>query len=781
VGEKPGTIGDDLTLPAAQLTGDAGVPILGERYRIVSLIGVGGMGTVYRAHDRELDEDVALKALRRELVDAPGVLARFRHEVKLARRVTHPNVARVYDIGEHDGTKFLTMELVDGPSLAVHLRKERALPAGRIVDIAAAVCAGLGAAHAAGVIHRDLKPDNVLLAADGRIVVTDFGIARLSVDGVTLGTAVGTPAYMAPEQVEGGAVDERADLYALGVMLFELATGERPFGGDSIFAVANARLRNPPPDPRARRPEVPETLSRLIQRLMARAASERFADAGEVAAALATVTVPTPQPFRVTRTPVPTPSEPLVAEKGDKTVAVLPLENLGDAADDYLADGLTEDLIDGLSMVPGLRVRARGAVMRARDPGLDAREMGTRLDVQVVVDGSVRRHGDRLQVRARLISVGDGFQLWAKRFDRPAAAALEVSDEALSAIAAALTVDRPAEQARAQPLDPEALDLYLRGRHELHKFWQESTAQAVQLLAAAHARAPEDPPIMASYAMALMRRFGMAADEHVASLARSLAERALAQAPQLGEARVALVGLHLNAGELTQAAREARTMLARAPSSPDAHQLYGRILIELDRIERALRHLETARVLEPRLDLIRYDAARAHALLGDWGAADAAFDRAPTSDDELNPYWIFRARLCLWRRDRERAARVVPEAEATRPFALRRAVLALLALAVDGHVTPEMLAQVRQGADESGVVLRRRAFYLQLLTEVLVYAGQPDGALDALAASSDAELFDVAWLDRCPLLDPLRRDPRFAPIRRAVSDRAAAMRAILEG
>jgi serine/threonine protein kinase len=263
--------------------------LLAERYELLGLVGVGGMGSVYRARDVELDEIVALKVLRRELVDTPGILDRFRREVKLARRVTHRNVARVFDIGEHGGEKFLTMEFIDGEPLGSILARDGAMRVARVLELAAGVCAGLASAHAAGVVHRDLKPDNVLLAKDGRVVVTDFGIARAFLDaaaglGNTLGVLMGTPAYMAPEQVEGRKdIDARADIYALGALLYELFTGRRAWEGESPFAVASARLTSLPPDPRQRRPDLPSAHAEVVMRCMARKPEERFQSVDDVA------------------------------------------------------------------------------------------------------------------------------------------------------------------------------------------------------------------------------------------------------------------------------------------------------------------------------------------------------------------------------------------------------------------------------------------------------------------------------------------------------------------
>src|SRR5687768_8698896 len=246
-------------------------PVVAGRYEIQGFIGSGAMGTVYRALDRELDEIIALKVLKKELAGASGMLERFRREVKLARRVTHKNVARTFDIGDDGGDRFLTMELIDGESLSRRLARLGRLPFREVAAITKDICAGLAVAHEAGVLHRDLKPDNVIVAKDGRAVITDFGIARAFAGGdsqTAAGVFIGTPLYMAPEQVEGMVeLDARADLYALGAMMYELLTGEPAWQRATLVAVAAARLLSPPPDPSAKVPDVPEDLRTLVLHL----------------------------------------------------------------------------------------------------------------------------------------------------------------------------------------------------------------------------------------------------------------------------------------------------------------------------------------------------------------------------------------------------------------------------------------------------------------------------------------------------------------------------------
>ncbi|MCC6645453.1 MAG: protein kinase, partial [Polyangiaceae bacterium] len=521
----------DETLLADSLTRAAGLELSSKvagRFEILALIGAGGMGTVYKARDAELDEIVALKVLRRELVGSPAMVERFRQEVRLARRVTHRNVARAFDIGEHEGERFLTMEFVDGRSLA-DARDDRPMALARLVELGAALTAGLGAAHDAGVIHRDLKPDNILLARDGRVVITDFGIARATEGNPARtqgGVLVGTPAYMAPEQVEGREIDARADLFALGVILFELSTGRLPWGGDTPMAAAAARLVSPPRDARAL--GVGESLALLLDRCLARDPSQRPASAAEVASALRALPLDVPLAAErhepaVARTQATPIAKPVARSK---SVAVLPLRcAAGDDA--YLAEGLAEDLVDLLSTTPGLRVKPRGAV--SGSAGHDARAAGASLGVDVVVEGSLRRSGETLRVNVRVIDTASGFQLWAKRFDRPASEILQVSDEVAQATAAALTVEAPG--AERAPADPRVLDLKLRARHEYQRFSAAGAGRAVELYTEASALAPDDATVAAALALAHVRMWFFGG-EGSGQRAGEAAERALALAPE---------------------------------------------------------------------------------------------------------------------------------------------------------------------------------------------------------------------------------------------------------
>jgi serine/threonine-protein kinase len=650
----------------------------------------------------------------------------------------------------------------------------------KVVALARAVCAGLAAAHAAGVIHRDLKPDNVLLAKDGRVVLTDFGIARAVRDADsavrTMGRPIGTPAYMAPEQVKGEDVDARADIYALGAMLFELLTGQRAWPGDSIFAVAAARLTEPPPDPRSKNPSIPDSIAKVVMRCMARSRGDRFASAADVAKALESAL--TAESFAS----APSLKLPVAARTRDdatKNVAVLPFRNQGPADDEYIADGLTDDLIDTLSMTKGLRVRARGAVMRFKAGDRDPREIGRELDVEVVVDGSVRRVGGNLRVNARLVGVADGFQLWAKRFDRPEAEFLSVGDEAANAVAEALTLERDLP-ARAAPTDPVAVDLYLRARHQYHAGWSLNVDRSITLFEQSLARAPNDPHILAGYALALARRFSFdpGGTDAAGDGAKAAAEKALSFDANLGEARVALARHALVMGDGVGAARAAREALVVAPGSADVHDLRGCILAEVASPEAALVSLETALKLEPSNERVQGDIIRMRAFLGDWVPTEGLIDQ-PHVDGYEGVGYVLCARLGLWKRDPDLAKRLRAKTD-TIEFAYKGAVNEITDLALTGEISPALIGLTDSWGKVAGRALRRPIFFRQLSAEIAAFCGRIGPALDAIESADELGLIDVVWIDRCPLFAAFDAEERFGAARERVRARAAAVLEALE-
>jgi serine/threonine-protein kinase len=726
--------------------------VIAERYVIESLLGAGGMGRVYRAHDRTLDETVALKLLRRELLDLPGMLERFRQEVKLARRVTHANVVRTFDLGQHGADHFLTMEFIDGRSLA-QLLDEGLLPLPQLLSIARAACAGIAAAHAAGVLHRDLKPDNILVAKTGRIAITDFGIAQVATDPTRPAESfVGTPAYMAPEQVEGTPFGPPGDVYTFGAILFEMITGRRPFIGRDALAVANARLTKPAPDPRDFC-ALPEALATLIVRCLAREPERRFADGGALAVALDAVSIDGGSARAAAQAPA-------VPGKTSRAVALLPLRASGDLAE--IADGLTEEIIDALSMTRELRVRPLATVRAATTTNAAPEAIGRALGVDVVVDGSVRRRGDEIRIAARAIGAIDGFQLWANHVDTASTGLLAAGDEVARAIARALTVelDMPA---RIES-NAKATELYLESKARLRFGWNKGEIdEALAGFEQAHAIAPDDPAITASLSMALARASFYGAMP-LLPRARQLAERAVAQAPASGDAQVALGIASLYASEIADAARAFARAVTLAPGHAYAQALFGAILLEVNALTAAHEHLVAAYAIDPSSPAAP-DLARALVYMGQLDEVDREMSRR--GDGNAPDVQLIRARFAMWKGE----TYTLPPAlvgTGVKDFARYFEIVEHL------HRTRTFRPGDRELIERGMLVFnpRLRATRSQFMAEYLMFTGDPESAVTFVRHAVDAGLVDHCWFERCPLLEPLYGRPDFEAMRATVAGRA---------
>ncbi|MCZ7681777.1 MAG: tetratricopeptide repeat-containing serine/threonine-protein kinase [Sandaracinaceae bacterium] len=563
-----------------------------------------------------------------------------------------------------------------GESLAARLERTGRLGTSRAVEIARAICAGVGAAHASGVVHRDLKPDNVLLAKDGRVVVTDFGIARAAAEGSRTVGVVGTPAYMAPEQIdERATIDHRADVYAFGAMLYEMLVGEPAWKADSLWALAAARLLNPPPDPRAKQPDLPAELAELVLACMARDPATRVSSMDEIDRALSRVALPT----STTPTPQTLPAG-LAMAAHEKRVAVLPFANLGPADQEYVADGLTEDLIDVLSVARGLRVRSRGMVMSYKGSARDPREVGRELDVQAVVEGSVRRSAGGFRVNARVISVADGFQLWARRFDVPESELLTQNDAIAQAVADALTVKLAAPERSAA--DPRAVDLYLQARAAYHGSFSGDSARARRLFDELLALTPDDPRALAGRAMTGAHQPFW--DEAGRRIVFETAERAIALAPTLPDGYVAKACALVFEGDYVAALAAGRQAVALAPEDAAARDVIGRILAEADHDDARL-HLEAAIALEPRFEFPYIALLTHYHHRGELERVEALLESLRTQNPRFAP--LMEARFVFWRRDAARGAALLETLDTRHPQEqLARGWLELL---VHGPSSPE--------------------------------------------------------------------------------------------
>jgi serine/threonine-protein kinase len=721
---------------------------LAGRYKIERVIGRGGMATVYLADDLRHRRKVAIKVLEPELAYAVGG-ERFLREIEIAAGLSHPHIVPLFDSGDADGQLFYVMPFLEGESLRDRIERERYLPIDDAVSITRHVASALDYAHARNVIHRDIKPENILIY-EGEAMVADFGIALAAnaaqaprITGT--GLVVGTPEYMSPEQALDEGADGRSDQYSLACVLFELLAGEPPYTGPSPTSIIAKRLMDPVPSVRRLRGTVPAPMDEAIARALAKVPADRFVTAGEFAGAL---TAPAPSRPRAT------------------AVAVLPFRNLSaDPENEYFADGITEDVIAHLSKIRALKVISRNSVMPFKQRTQSLREIGATLGATALLDGSVRRAGDRVRIVAQLVDGESDQHLWVETYDRKLDDIFAIQTDVALHIADALKAELSGEEqtrVRKEPThDLQAYQLFLQGRQFYIRYTPESIEQSIDYYDRAVARDPSFALALANLAMSyieLAEHGAMAPD-----LAHQRAESAVAEAlridPELGAAHCTMAYLRtVRDYDWENAEAEFKRAIELSPSYGDAYDLYGRLCSALERYDEALQLLQRAQELDPLAH--RIDVAT---MLIRAGRYDEAIARARDAA-EVDPHARAWATLG-W-------AKFLTGRHAEGVADLERAVSASpgnslwLAQLGEGYGLAGDLGKARDVLRQIKELARREYVSPYQFVYVHIGLGELDRALDLLERAVSERSGPAYAIKGSFLLKPLRFHPRFQALLR---------------
>jgi non-specific serine/threonine protein kinase len=703
-------------------------------YEILSKLGEGGMGAVYLAKDPRLERNVAIKTLPEEFSQRPEALMRFQAENKAVAALSHPNIRIIYDIGVDKGYTFAVMELLEGETLASRLQRS-ALDWHEAVQVALGVASGLAAAHNKGIIHRDIKPHNIFLTDSGETKILDFGLA-LSFAGISdeesetmdstmtlddlAGKVSGTIPYMSPEQVRNKPADNRSDIFSYGCVLYEMLTTKRLFARDSAPEIMVAVLYETPPNLSKSGIVVPAELQRLVNLCLEKAPNHRIQSMNDIIDVLKKVQ-----------------KSPISPKKGyqEASVAVLPFVNMSkDSEDEYFSDGLTEELIDSLVKIGGLQVASHTTSAVYKGKSHDIRFIAEQLHVRTVVEGSVRRAGNRFRISAQLINAEDGYHLWSDRYDRDVDDVFAVQSEIAHKIAEALQVVLTEKEKRAIAKAPtdniQAYETYLQGRHNFYMFQRDSFKQALSLFLHASKLDPEfaGSYAWASYCYSFLYSWFDASEVNLTE-ADANSRKALALNPKLAEAHVAK-GMALSLKKQIQMAKkEFETAIRLKPDLYEASYFYARNCFSQGKYELAAQLAEQASSQRPDDYNASYLLGMIYNHLGQKKEARKAFS------------------LSLERA--EKTLEIFPDD--TRALSFGAGAL--------NHLDKKQQAldwaeRAFQNAPEEPMTLYAVACNFAML-------GRPDKAISCLERARLFGSLPKKWLENDPDLDSLRKRPRF--------------------
>jgi eukaryotic-like serine/threonine-protein kinase len=780
-------------------------------YRVIEQVGSGGMGVVYKAEDIRLGRFVALKFLPREFAKDHQALERFKREARAASALDHPNICTIYDIGEYEDQPFIVMQLLDGQTLRERIAGGP-LKINEALDIATQTADALAAAHGRGIVHRDIKPANIFITREGNAKILDFGIAKESSprdpslsqaptrnDNLTNpGSAVGTVAYMSPEQALGEDIDARSDLFSLGVVMYEMTTGRPAFSGETTAAIFDSILHRTPAPPFQLNPHVPRMLNEIVNRSLEKDRKLRYQTATDLkadlqrarrdsSAAQSIVAEWKPEPasfwrgkkvvlsvvgFGLALFVILQLSRYFVRGSGEAidSIAVLPFANMsGNTETDYLSDGITESLIDSLSEVPNLKVMSRSSVARYKGTA-DPRTAGRELGVRAVLTGRVTQRGDSLSVGTELVKVEDNTALWGEQYNSKLSDALTVQNDIAARISEKLRLKLTNEQktrlARRQTDNPEAYQLYLKGRYYAAKFTNEGLTKGLDYF---HQAIALDPNYALAYAgeayyYNLVTDWLLPASD-VMPKALEASRKAVELDDTLAEAHVELGSAHLFYDfDWAAAERELRRAIELTPNYAPAHEFYGWYLLVAGRADQSLSELRTAEHLDPL-------SAEISSLAG-WfaiyaGRSDEAVTELRKCVDLDRNYWVGYQYLGVAYEQKKQFPEAISTLEAGRKIDDQNTVLAgelAHAFALSGR-TPD----ARRILDDLVVRSKRSQVSKYVLAQVYAALGDKNEALSRLEQAYTERSFSLDFLNIDPELDSLRSEPRFQELVRRMN------------
>ena len=776
------------------------------RYQIIEELGAGGMGTVYKAHDTEIKEKIAIKLLKPEISAHKKMIERFQNELKYARKISHRNVCRMYDLNKDSGSYYITMEYVEGEDLKRMIQMMGRLSIGKAVSIARQVCEGLVESHSLDVIHRDLKPSNIMIDRLGNAKIMDFGIARsLESDKLTgTGVMIGTPEYMSPEQVEGMEIDARCDIYSLGVVLYEMVTGQLPFEGRTQISTAMKHLNETPQDPRELNAQISQDLSRVILRCLEKDREQRFRSAEELLFELADIEkgIPTTERTAPTRKPrtskeitvsfnlrklfipalvlsivvivaiimwqfLPEKETPLF-ESGRPSVAVLPFDDLSPAKDqEFFCQGFAESLITALSKIKDLRIPAKTSSFSFKGKEQEFKEIGEKLDVETVLMGSVQRAEDRIRITIQLVKIADESILWSEQFSREMSDIFAIQDQITLEIVRELKGTLLGEDkeilVKRYTENAEAYNLYLQGRF----FWEKRTEEGFKKAVDYFEKAIEmDPDFALAYAglantYGTFIGYGFLSMEEAAPKIMTLLEKALSIDDELAEAHTLMAQMAKTYyWDWEKAEKGFKLAIKLNPNYVYAHMWYGIYLADRGQIDEALKEQKRAYELDPLNLVLNYSEGNFNILAKRYDEAIQTFRKTLSMDPNFIPAYYGLANAYLLKSQYDKALQEVDKAweiskgSSVELLSLRGSIYAKAGNRIEAEKDLEELSQLSQ----------QRYVSPDLIASLYVALGQKDQAFEWLDKAFSERCNGLVKLKIAPEWDDLRTDPRFSEL-----------------